>query len=60
MLAGSIVIYAFGLAWLSHFVPSGSVLSVGLYPFIPGDLAKVALATAVLPSGWALLNKFRT
>jgi len=60
MVIGSTVIYAFGLAWLSHFVPSGSALSVGLYPFIPGDLAKIALATALLPSGWALLNRFRT
>jgi len=60
MLVGNIVIYAFGLAWLSHFVPSGSVFSVGLYPFIPGDVAKTALAAGLLPSGWALLNRFRT
>ena len=59
MVIGSIVIYAFGLSWLMHYLPANSVLSAGLYPFIPGDLAKVALAAMALPSGWALLNRFR-
>jgi len=30
-------------------------LSAGLYPFIPGDLLKIAIAAA-LPSGWRLLR----
>jgi biotin transporter BioY len=29
---------------------------VGLYPFVVGDLLKIALAAAVLPSGWKLLE----
>ncbi len=57
MLIGNIVIYAFGLPWLANFVPSGSVLAAGLYPFIPGDLTKLVLATPALPSGWALVNR---
>lgn len=57
MLIGNIVIYAFGLPWLANFVPSGSVLTAGLYPFIPGDLTKLVLATVALPSGWALVNR---
>ena len=57
MLIGNIVIYAFGLPWLANFVPSGSVLAAGLYPFIPGDLTKLVLATVTLPSGWALVNR---
>ena len=57
MLIGNIVIYAFGLPWLANFVPSGSVLAAGLYPFIPGDLTKLVLATVALPSGWALVNR---
>jgi len=57
MLIGNIVIYAFGLPWLANFVPSGSVLAAGLYPFIPGDLTKLVLATIALPSGWALVNR---
>ena len=58
MLAGSIVIYIFGLSWLAHFLPSGELLPIGLYPFIPGDLIKIALAALALKSGWVLAQKF--
>ena len=62
MLIGNSVIYAFGLPWLSiwlgHVAAADSVLAVGLYPFIPGDLIKLVLAAIALPSGWALLNRF--
>lgn len=56
MLAGNAVIYAFGLPWLSVFTggPANKVLLLGLYPFIPGDLLKIAIASVVLPSAWAL------
>ena len=61
MILGSIVIYAFGLSclavWLSRFSPEGSVLALGLYPFLAGDAMKVALASVALPGGWALLNR---
>jgi biotin transport system substrate-specific component len=57
MVLGNIVIYAFGLFWLCCLTGiNRSVLSVGLYPFIVGDLLKIALAAAVLPSGWKLLE----
>jgi biotin transporter BioY len=59
MLVGNIVIYIFGLPWLAHFVPEGKLLAVGLYPFIPGDLAKIALAALALPSGWWLIRRFK-
>jgi biotin transporter BioY len=59
MLIGEVVLYAFGLAWLSRFVPSSSVFTAGLYPFIPGDVLKIALASAAVPSGWAVLNRFK-
>ena len=62
MLFGNVVIYAFGLSWLacwlSHFAPESSAFTVGLYPFIPGDMLKIALAAVALPSGWALINRF--
>lgn len=56
MLVGNIVLYLFGLLWLTRFVPANQVLAVGLYPFIPGDLIKLVLAAVALPSGWALLR----
>ncbi len=59
MLAGSVVLYIFGLSWLARYVPANSLLAAGLTPFIPGDLTKIALATTALPSGWAVLNRVR-
>ncbi len=56
MLLGNIVIYACGLLWLSCLRGISNVLRVGLYPFIIGDLLKIALAAALLPSGWKLLK----
>ena len=60
---GNLVIYGFGLLWLSCMiflmklpVGSGRVLAEGLYLFIPGDLLKIALAAILLPSGWKLLG----
>lgn len=44
LLAGSAVIYLFGLPWLSHFVGPDRALALGLVPFMPGDLIKIALA----------------
>jgi len=52
MLAGLVVVYAFGMAWLLAFVPAAKVLSVGVAPFILGDLVKigvVAAASMLLP-----------
>jgi len=56
MLAGNIVIYLCGLLWLAHFVGAERVLALGLLPFIPGDLVKLALATSALSSGQKMLG----
>ena len=57
MLAGNALLYMFGLLRLTAFVPSNSLLAVGLYPFIPGELLKMALAATTLPSAWKLLPR---
>ncbi len=64
MVFGNIAIYSFGLLWLCCLVYMGKlpinankILIVGLYPFIPGDLLKIALAAILLPSGWKLLGR---
>ncbi len=50
MLLGNLVILACGLAWLSNFAPDfATTLAWGFWPFLPGDLIKLALATALLP-----------
>ena len=56
MLAGNIVLYVPGLIQLSFFVPEGKVLELGLYPFIPGDLIKLYIASLTVPTAWALLR----
>ena len=50
------MLYLFGLSWLVRFVGANRVLSMGLYPFIIGDLIKLAIAAALLPTGWKLLG----
>ncbi len=57
MVLGNAGIYAFGLVWLCCLMGiNRTVLTVGLYPFIAGDMLKIVLATIVLPSGWKLLK----
>jgi len=57
-LAGSLVIYAFGLCWLASMFGFSRALQVGLLPFLVGDALKVLLAGAALPSAWALVKRF--
>ena len=57
MILGNIAIYAFGLGWLCYIVDLKSVLAIGLYPFIIGDLLKITLGAFLLPAGWKLLGK---
>jgi biotin transport system substrate-specific component len=58
MIAGSVVIFGLGLGQLSRFVPANALLASGLLPFIPGDLIKAALAAAVFPAAWKLVDRF--
>ena len=56
MIIGNALIYIPGLMQLSLFVPEGKTLSLGLYPFIPGDIIKLLLVSLILPSSWKILN----
>ena len=60
MVIGNGVLYAFGVCWLAIMTNIRTALTVGLYPFIVGDILKVILAAAVLPAGWKLLNCLKT
>jgi biotin transport system substrate-specific component len=57
MALGNIAILVPGLLWLARFVGGSRVLELGLYPFLPGDVVKIALAAAVLPLGWKFLAR---
>ena len=56
MIIGNALIYIPGLMQLSLFVPDGKTLSLGLYPFIAGDIIKLLLVSLILPSSWKILN----
>jgi biotin transport system substrate-specific component len=66
MLAGLITVFLGGVAWLAYFAngPGGSVglnaaLMTGLYPFLIPDLAKVCIASALLPGAWRFVGRSR-
>lgn len=54
MLAGEVLIYAFGVAWLafSQHLGASAAISDGLTPFLAGDAIKAAIAAGLLPLAW--------
>jgi biotin transport system substrate-specific component len=59
MAIGSIVIMLSGWAWYSVVLHTSPLLTLyaTVIKFIPGDIIKITLAAAVLPSGWKLVRK---
>lgn len=63
MALGSIIIYVFGAGWLAHElnipIATGdtNALSLGVTPFLVGDLIKLLLAGALLPAAWAAVDR---
>jgi biotin transport system substrate-specific component len=57
-LLGGAVIYVPGLAWLYSFVGNVSeTLTLGLTPFIIGDVIKAMLAAMAFPATWLLVDR---
>jgi biotin transport system substrate-specific component len=60
-LAGSAVIYLFGVPWLLHSVESftsmSDALAAGFTPFVVGDVLKIVLAGLLLPLAWRLVDR---
>jgi len=59
MFVGSVIILLSGWAWYSILTntPAGVSFTLSVARFLPGDVIKIALAAAVLPTGWALLKR---
>jgi biotin transport system substrate-specific component len=58
MAIGSLVILLAGWCWLMVLRTSPvDAFKVGVAPFIVGDIIKIILAAAVLPTGWAILKR---
>jgi len=63
-LAGTVVIYAVGLPWLSVALGQlgypndlGATLQSGLLPFVPGDILKAVAAGVLLPLTWKMVSR---
>jgi biotin transport system substrate-specific component len=66
-LAGTAIIYTFGAGWLAFNLGlpltaaagDSSAVSLGVAPFLVGDVFKALLAGALLPAAWRLLDNAR-
>jgi biotin transport system substrate-specific component len=65
LLIGNAIVYLVGLPWLYVVlsdIPAlgmdlAKTLDFGLWPFIPGDALKIAIATGALPGAWLLVRR---
>ena len=59
MAVGSIVILLAGWVWFAALMhtPLPAAFMVSVAPHIAGDIIKILLAAAVLPTGWAVLKR---
>jgi biotin transport system substrate-specific component len=48
LTCGTILILLSGIAVLSLFMPNGTILATGLYPFLPGAALKIVVAATAL------------
>ncbi len=60
LIVGNILIYTPGIFWLGTLIGwDKPVLEYGLYPFIGGDLLKIAMAVLLLPTVWKIVNRLK-
>ena len=59
MLIGEVIIFTMGVAWLAQAldISAEAALEAGLYPFIVGDVLKLAIAAGILPAAWRLVRR---
>ncbi len=59
MAIGSLVIMLSGWAWFSLLMNTSPLVTfqLNVLRFLPGDVIKILLAAAILPTGWKLLKR---
>ena len=57
MLIGTVIIMAFGYAWLAVSIGPYKAWAFGVVPFLLSGVVKIVLGALVLPAGWALLGR---
>ncbi|MFH1524309.1 MAG: biotin transporter BioY [Chloroflexota bacterium] len=55
-LAGTAIIYLFGISWLAVYLGFQKALTAGLVPFLVGDFIKLIGAALTLPAAWKLVK----
>ena len=58
MTIGTLIIYLFGVIWLSYLKDLNTALVFGLLPFITPDILKICLGTCIITAGWEISEKF--
>ena len=56
MAVGSVLLLIPGVAWLAVLIGGTKAISLGLVPFIAGTVVKLALAAAVMPLAWRVVE----
>jgi biotin transport system substrate-specific component len=58
MAIGTLIVYVFGVAWLTRFAPDlATAMAWGVWPFLAGDAIKVAAAAALVPTMWRWVRR---
>ena len=59
VLSGNLAILAVGVPWLKWVmqVDWGQAVTLGMWPFLIGDLYKIVLAAMLLPGSWRLVSR---
>lgn len=62
LLLGQTAMFLIALPWLKFVLPGtwGQAISLGLWPFLLGDLFKMVCVALLLPAGWGLLRKLNS
>ena len=55
-LAGTLVIYLFGVGWMSILFGIEKAIGLGVLPFLIGDAIKLILAALTLPTLWKFIR----
>ena len=50
IIIGSVIIFSFGVGYLGSIIGFDKAILVGLMPFIPSEIFKIALAVVLIPS----------
>ena len=56
MLAGNLVAYLFGYAWLASLIGPGKAFVFVVQPFLWGDVMKVVVAACLMPVAWLVVK----